>query len=634
MTDTPQIALIAVTSRGVELARRLRARLRSGHLYRADRHGPASPGGWEFPMLEPLAERVPDLFARYDQLVFFLAAGAVTRLIAPCLVSKLSDPGVVVVDEAGQFVVPILSGHEGGANEMARRVAGALGATPVVTTASDVGGGLNLSELEAHFGWIPEPRDRLKPTAIALLDQAPVAIIQEIGAGRQWLDEGERPGWVAFATSVDGLPRRDYERIVWITDRLVDNLGGFDEGRILWFRPRSLVLGVGCERGISVDALEDGVDRTLAAHGFSPASVRVLATADLKSDEEAILELADRRGWETTFYPVDELARVPGILNPSRVVQECVGTPGVSEPAALLAAGAEGLLVEKQVVASALSPRRMTLALARSDEYRPRPSAVGRVVFIGAGPGDPELLTLKARRIIKQAEVVVYAGSLIPEAIVREAPPDAILHDSAHLTLEEIAEVLVSAARAGKRVARLQSGDPSLYSAIQEQIEVLVEAGIAVEVVPGISAYQAAAAALKAELTLPEVVQTVILTRGEGRTSMPEAESLASLATHRATLCLFLSARIGEKVQAQLLTSYPPETPTAILYRISQPDEKIILTELAHLAEELRKNQLTRTTLIMVGEAIGGRRNRSRLYDRHHAHLFRRAVRETQDPAP
>jgi precorrin-4/cobalt-precorrin-4 C11-methyltransferase len=257
-----------------------------------------------------------------------------------------------------------------------------------------------------------------------------------------------------------------------------------------------------------------------------------------------------------------------------------------------------------------------------------------RLIGVGVGPGDPELLTLKARRIISQADVVVYAGSLIPQEVVRQAPARAVLHDSAHLTLEEIAEILVSAARAGKRVARLQSGDPSLYSAMQEQMEILAEAGIPVEVVPGISAYQAGAAALKAELTLPEVVQTVILTRGEGRTSMPEAESLASLAAHRATLCLFLGARLGEEIQSQLLGSYPPETPTAILYRVSQPDEKIILTELAHLAEELRKNKLTRTTLIMVGEAIGGRRNRSRLYDKDHAHLFRRAVRETQDPAP
>jgi precorrin-4 C11-methyltransferase len=153
-------------------------------------------------------------------------------------------------------------------------------------------------------------------------------------------------------------------------------------------------------------------------------------------------------------------------------------------------------------------------------------------------------------------------------------------------------------------------------------------AGISYEVIPGISSFQAAAAALKAELTLPEVVQTVILTRAEGQTTMPESEALADLARHKATLCIFLSARLVEQVQEQLLTAYPPDTPTAILYRVSWPDEKIVLTELRQLAEEIRRHNLTRTTLILVGAAVAGRQNRSRLYDRNHGHLFRARSRD------
>src|SRR5262249_37127632 len=158
----------------------------------------------------------------------------------------------------------------------------------------------------------------------------------------------------------------------------------------------------------------------------------------------------------------------------------------------------------------------------------------------------------------------------------------ATLHNSAPLTLEEVMAILVPAARAGKRVVRLHSGDTSLYSAIQEQMTRLDEAGIGYEVIPGVSSFQAAAAALKAEFTLPEVVQPVILTRAEGETPMPEGESLAQLARHRATLCIFLSARLAERVQEQLLTTYTPETPAAILYRVSWPDEKVVLTELRH----------------------------------------------------
>jgi precorrin-4 methylase len=158
-------------------------------------------------------------------------------------------------------------------------------------------------------------------------------------------------------------------------------------------------------------------------------------------------------------------------------------------------------------------------------------------------------------------------------------------------------------------------------------------AGIGYEVVPGVSSFQAAAAALKAELTLPGVVQTVILTRAEGQTPMPDTEDLAELARHRATLCIFLSARLARDVQEQLLTGYAPETPTAILYRVSWPDEKIVLTELRHLAEEIGRHELSRTTLILVGTAVGGRQNRSQLYDRNHGHIFRKRSREETHPS-
>jgi precorrin-4 C11-methyltransferase len=345
---------------------------------------------------------------------------------------------------------------------------------------------------------------------------------------------------------------------------------------------------------------------------------------DLKADEVAITEIAQRHGWQTAFYGAEELAAVAGAPNPSEVVARCIGTPGVAEPAALLAAGALRLLVEKQVMTSALAPQRMTFALARSAAFETAADP-GQVAFVGAGPGDPDLLTRKAHRALGRADVVVYAGSLVPEEILRHAPTTAILHNSAPLTLEEVMAILVPAARAGKRVVRLHSGDTSLYSAIQEQMARLDEAGIAYEVIPGVSSFQAAAAALKVELTCPQVAQTVILTRAEGETPMPEGESLAELARHRATLCLFLSARLVERTQEQLLTAYAPDTPVAILYRVSWPDERIVLTELRQLAEEVRRHKLSRTTLIVVGAALGRRPERSRLYDKGHGHIFRGA---------
>jgi precorrin-4 C11-methyltransferase len=651
------IALVAVTRRGVEQARRLRHRLRAGTVHRPQRYGPGEHG-WEVLFQDSLSERVAELFRDCGQIVFFLAAGAVTRLIAPCLGSKESDPGVLAVDEAGRFVIPLLSGHKGGANAFARTVAGCLGAIPVITTASDVIGGLSLDLLEDAFGWTAEPRERLKHAARALVDSEPVAVVQEVGSAGTWIDELELPAHVTVVRDVAALPDRPFAFVLWITDRVVEDRHGIDEERVLWYRPRSLVLGVGCERGISVDALEDGLQRFLAERGYSGTSIGTLATMELKADEAGLLALAARHGCQTVFYSADELAAVSTAPNPSEVVAKCVGTPGVAEPAALLAAGADHLLIEKQVAASSLAPQRMTFALARLESCRvggvfgthqagpvgsedsthptqrvsPAHCRQGKVVFVGAGPGDPDLLTLKGRRALAQADVVVYAGSLVPEEILRHAAPTASLCNSAPLTLEEVMDRLIAPVRAGKRVVRLHSGDISLYSAIQEQMTRLDDAGIGYDIIPGVSSFQAAAAALRAELTLPEVVQTVILTRAEGETPMPPTEALAELARHQATLCIFLSARMADKVQEQLLTAYPPDTPAAILYRVSWPDERIIVTELPRLAEEVRRHQLTRTTLIMVGKAIGGRQNRSRLYDRQHGHLFRAKSREETHP--
>jgi precorrin-4 C11-methyltransferase len=632
MSRSSDIALVAVTRRGVEQARVLRQRLRAGVIHRPARYGPVEHG-WEVAFDGALSERVPELFHSSGQIVFFLAAGAVTRLIAPCLGDKETDPGVLAVDEAGRFVIPLLSGHRGGANAFGRRVAGCLGSTAVVTTASDVVGGLSLDLLEDAFGWTASPRERLKPAARALVDGEPVAIVQEIAAPGCRLDELELPANVAFARDVTALAGRSFSHVLWITDREVADRGGIAAERIVWYRPQSLLLGVGCERGVTVEALDDALGRFLAEHGYARDSIAALASVELKADEAGILDLAGRNGWPTCFFPAEELAAVSGIANPSEVVTRCVGTPGVAEPAALRAAGAERLLVEKIVVTSPLAPQRMTFALARLAEFEPAvPAGQGSVVFVGAGPGDPELMTLRGRRELARADIVVYAGSLVPEEVLRHAPPTAVLQNSAPLTLEQVTKCVTAAVRAGKRVVRLHSGDPSLYSAIQEQMSVLDAAGIGYEVVPGVSSYQAAAAALQSELTLPEVVQTVILTRAEGETSMPPGEALADLARHRATLCIFLSARMAERVQEQLLTAYPPETPAAILYRVSWPDERIVRTELRHLADAIRRHKLTRTTLILVGSAIGGRQNRSRLYDGSHGHLFRAKGREETHP--
>ncbi|MGK7928787.1 MAG: precorrin-4 C(11)-methyltransferase [Spirulina sp.] len=248
------------------------------------------------------------------------------------------------------------------------------------------------------------------------------------------------------------------------------------------------------------------------------------------------------------------------------------------------------------------------------------------VYIIGAGPGDPELLTLKAYNILTRADVILYADSLVPKQMLRDVRPDAELIPTGNKTLEEILPVMRDRVRANCSVVRLHSGDLSLYSAIQEQIQGLIAENIPFELIPGISAYQAAAAKLGTELTIPGLVQTIILTRISGSASaVPEAEELDSLATHQASLCLYLAARHVENAQNKLLKYYPSDTPVAICFRIGWPDEKIWVVPLENMAETSRKNDLIRTTMYLISPALKEVKDaRSRLYHPQHSHLFRK----------
>jgi precorrin-4/cobalt-precorrin-4 C11-methyltransferase len=245
------------------------------------------------------------------------------------------------------------------------------------------------------------------------------------------------------------------------------------------------------------------------------------------------------------------------------------------------------------------------------------------VYIVGAGPGDPDLLTIKAQKILAQADVILFADSLVPRQMLQDVRPDAELIRTANKTLEQILPLMIERVQAQKVVVRLQSGDPSLYSAIHEQMHALADAGIAFEVIPGISAYQVVAAKLQVELTVPELVQTIILTRISGRTAVPDREELASLAAHQASLCLYLSARHVETAQAQLLQHYPADTLVAICFRLSWPDEQIWLVPLSEMAATTQREQLIRTTLYVISPALTALPARSRLYDPTHTHLFR-----------
>jgi precorrin-4/cobalt-precorrin-4 C11-methyltransferase len=253
----------------------------------------------------------------------------------------------------------------------------------------------------------------------------------------------------------------------------------------------------------------------------------------------------------------------------------------------------------------------------------------GKVFFVGAGPGAADLITFRGAAAIADADIVVWAGSLVNEAIVSaHARPDAEIHDSSVLTLEDVLGIYARTHESDLTLARVHSGDPSLYGAIQEQIDYCDAVGLPWEIVPGVSSLAAAAAVVGRELTVPGIAQSVVLTRVEGRTStMPAGESVASFARHRTTMALFLSAGRSKALQDELLEGgYPSETPCAIVYRASWPEELVIRTTVGELASEVRKARIHKTTLILVGPALGPSASRSDLYNPRFGHEFRTPV--------
>lgn len=354
----PTVALVAITKHGTELAKKLKAAIPEAELIVSEKFAAAAPGATV--MKETVSKEIARWFHAYEEICFVISLGAVVRMIAPHLKDKHVDPGVVAVDDRGQFAISVLSGHVGGANLFCERVAKALGAAAVITTASDVGKTVPVDILGRELGWTTEGEENITRVSASVVNEEPVAFVQETGERHWWTRDVPLPKSIRTLSALEGL---DFSAFLIVTDRLRDLFPSVIQDRLVLYRPKSLVLGVGCDRGIPEAALFEAVETTLKEAGLSPRSVRNLATIDLKENEPAILSLCERKGWPLVTFTRDELnetfakIRIP---NPSAIVKKYTGTPGVSEPSSLRSAGAERLLVEKRKF-----PPGITVAVAR-----------------------------------------------------------------------------------------------------------------------------------------------------------------------------------------------------------------------------------------------------------------------------
>lgn len=363
MNPRKPVALYAITTHGLAVAERLRAHLPGAELYASEKLPGRSADA--LPLSLPMGPALARTFEAYDCHVFVVSVGAVVRLLAPLLRDKKRDPAVVCVDDAARFAVCVLSGHVGRGNAHAERVAAALGAQAVITTASDARGTFPVDILGRELGWTLDHPDRnVTRGCAAVVNEAPVAFVQECGEAGFWPEDRPWPPAVRYTTRLEEVDPGEYELLLVATDRDLRASHPRHLEKAVVYRPRTLVLGVGCDRGTPAGLLSRGVEALLGAAALSPAAVKAVATVDLKADEPGLLTLCAERRWPLRTFPASALDAVP-VPTPSEVVRRHVGTRGVAEPAALLGAGATALVVRKQVYTEAGAGRSMTLAVAR-----------------------------------------------------------------------------------------------------------------------------------------------------------------------------------------------------------------------------------------------------------------------------
>ena len=555
---------------------------------------------------------VGNQWKQYDAFVFIGAMGICVRTIAPYINDKHEDPAVVCIDSLGQNVISVLSGHIGGANDLTREISGLIGAREVITTQSDNAGLWALDTFEKRFDWpVASDIDDMQDCIYTFINRQPTALLLEArDEGTDYL-EATKPDHVTIINDISEADPLKFRLLIIVSPYLHDVPRGLLE---LHFVPMVGTIGFGlAHHPDDYEFIVDQIDEAFASRGILPCSHRY-CTIDVKKDEEFCAMLQDVYEEEVKFYTAEELAAI-NVPNPSETVAKHVGTPSVCEAAAILGSNHGKLVIEK------VKGKNWTAALAI--DYKHLRQQSGHIEIVGAGPGDPDLVSVRGRKMLERADLILYAGSLVPKALTECHKPGAVVRSSADMALEEQCQLMKEHYDRGHFIVRLHTGDPCIFGAIQEQMAFFDREGMSYHITPGISSFLAAAAELQSQFTIPERCQTIILTRGEGRTPMPEKEQLHLLARSQSTMCIFLSASIVDDVQRELLQEYPEDTPVAACYHLTWPDQKIYRGKLKELAKIVHDNHLTLTTMLVVGEAIDNRQGLSELYNKQFTHLFR-----------
>ncbi|MEO5329207.1 MAG: precorrin-3B C(17)-methyltransferase [Magnetococcus sp. THC-1_WYH] len=603
-------ALIAITRRGIVAAVSLAEQWPKARVFalrtRAD--------GMEHPRVTwiepPLSGHIAAILAHHDPVIFFAALGATVRLIAPHLQNKQEDPAVLSVDEGHRFVLPVVSGHQGGANRWAEQVAGMLGGQAIITTASDAMGLLPVDILGREWGFQVEG-DKATLTRMAghMVAGVPLALVQESGS-REW-----RKGYDPFPGHVVTLERweeadpNQFRGLLWISRAAVSRqMRSVWEGRMVVYRPpvgqgEAVAVGMGCDRGTSVATVEAALAQVLTSHFLDENDIKVLASIDVKQDEAALLALGRRLGKKMVFYPAVELAQVD-VPHPSATVLRHVGTPSVAEAAAIRAAGGSmaDLVVEKWCYQGD-DGKNVTLAIARlaAETVERSGQGMGALFLVGLGPGDHGQMTQRARQVLQEVDCIVGYKTYI-KLLGALTHGKEIVGSAMRQELDRCMEACRRAA-SGQKVALVSSGDVGVYGMAGPTMEILFASGLlarmTVEIVPGITALVSAASRLGAPLThdfaaisLSDLLTpwAVIETRLEAAAAGDFVTALYNPKSGKRTTQI-------ERAREIFLRFREGTTPVALVTSAYREGESILLTDL----ERMTQHPIGMQTTVLIG---------------------------------
>jgi len=487
------IAIVAITKNGVELGQRLTPLFPGSHLYLPAKFASGQKAG-TYPYQEPVKEVVRKLFGEYKSLVLIMATGIAVRLVASELRGKHEDPAVVAMDEKGKFAVSLLSGHVGGANQLAGKIASLTGAQSVITTASEVSRTIAVDLLGRELGWELEGDANIPKVSAAIVNGDDVGLYQDAGERNWW--QGTLPENIHKFSRLEDLEKSAYPAVLVITDRILGQEYRTLRPKAVIYRPQSLVVGIGCNRGVSSSLIREAVSQVFQECELSLKSIRNIATLDLKNDEEGLLEFAREQDLPIEFFTGEALCRVKFPSAPSATTLKWVGTLAVCEPAALLSSGSPDLVVPK------VKLDEVTVAVARVPFPGSEKQERGRLFLVGIGPGAPEQMTLRAREALTQSDVVVGYKTYV-KLIEQFLSQKEVITGGMRGEVERMKRA-VSLAEEGKTVAVVCSGDAGIYGMAGLVGEIVNQQGyhprFEIEVIPGVPSLCAAAALLGAPM--------------------------------------------------------------------------------------------------------------------------------------